>query len=245
MVASRRRLGVHLTCSAVVAVGMFVWSLGISVPAYASSPGIGSVLKTTKTDIADQSGVHLRFVAKTGSSSTNEKIVANLGTSIGVENVVEGAETLTVEVAGTHAYVKGNKSGLTKLFGLSSSQAKRVGSRWMSWRSGTSQYSELKSNVTLASVSALLPSSKGTKLSTETSNGRRLYVLKWTTGSTSSTPQLSNTFTISTGGSPLPVEETSTDSSGDRVTTQFSSWSEQVAVSAPPSSSTVAYSKLV
>ena len=77
----------------------------------------------------------------------------------------------------------------------------------MSWKAGTSQYANLKADVTFAAVTALLPRAKGTRLSTGLTNGANVYVLKWTAAASSSTPMLSNTLTVSASGQSLPVEQ--------------------------------------
>lgn len=203
-----------------------------------------SVLKATKTAIASQSGVQVVFVASSGSSSETEKIAADVGTTSGSETVSIGKAELAVRVTPTKGYISGNSSGLTTIFGLSSAQAKKVGTDWVSWKAGTSQYRDLKSDVTISSVSSLLPKAKGTKLSTKVAGGVQLYVLKWTTAATSSTPKLAITLTISATGKPLPVEAVSTAANSTKATTTLSGWGAQTPVSAPPIASTIASSKL-
>ncbi|MGO9029666.1 MAG: hypothetical protein ACLQOZ_13670 [Acidimicrobiales bacterium] len=199
-----------------------------------------SVLKAAKTAIAEQTGVHVVFDANSSSSSTHEKLIADVGATTGTENVSEGKSVLAVRVNPAFAYVSGNQSGLAALFGLSAKDAKKLGADWESWKSGTAQYANLKADVTFAAVTALLPTPKGTKLSTDISNGTRFYVLKWTTAGTSSEPELSNTLTLSTGGAILPTEETTTAPGGAKLTTVLSDWGEQVVVATPPVASTVA-----
>jgi hypothetical protein len=86
------------------------------------------------------------------------------------------------------------------------------------------------------SLESLLPESKGTTLSTKGAD----YVLTWTSAASGSTPKLSNTLSVTAKGTNLPVEETSTDSSGEKVTTTVSKWGEAIVVHAPPASSTIA-----
>ena len=123
---------------------------------------------------------------------------------------------------------------------MTSAEATKVGTRWEFWKKGTTQYKNLKSVVSVQSLESLLPKSKGTKLSTQGSD----YVLTWTSAASSSTPKLNNTLTIAAKGTTLPVQETSTDASGEKVTTTISKWGEAVAVHAPPAASTVAASKI-
>src|ERR1039457_5330065 len=229
-----------------LALGMaaLLISAALGATAYAGVATTGSVLQAAKTAIAKQSGAHVVFIASSNSSSSIEKIAADVGTTGGVETVFVGKAELTVKVTPSYGYVSGNSTGLTMIFGLSSANAKKVGTHWVSWKAGTSQYTSLKSNLTISSVSGLLPKAKGTRLSTGVTNGSKLYVLKWTSAATSSTPKLSNTLTVSAGATTLPVEETATDSSDTKVTTMLSKWGERVLVTAPPIASTIASSKI-
>jgi len=229
-----------------LAFGMIalVTSAALSGTAFAGVGTTGSVLQTAKEAIAKQPGVRVVFVASSSSTSKTEKIIADVGATSGVAAISEGAAHLAVRVTPTDAYISGNSSGLTTLFGLSAAEAKKVGADWVSWKPGTSQYSNLKSDVTLPSVTALLPKAKGTKLSTAIANGVKVYVFLWTTAATGSTPKLSSRLTVSASGLTLPIEVTTAASNGAKATTKLSKWGEDVLVSAPPAASTVASSKI-
>jgi len=191
--------------------------------------------------MAKQTGVHLVDSSKSGSSSA--LAIVDFGTKSGDETLSEGKARLTLKLSPTYAYLSGNTSGLTTIFGLTAAQAKKVGKDWISVKAGTSEYAAFKSGLTISSLAGVLPATKGTTLSTTVTDGVHLYVLKWTTAATSSAPKLSNTMTISAAGATLPVEEITTASSGSS-TTKFSRWGEHVAVSAPPVASTISYSKV-
>ncbi|MGH9919932.1 MAG: hypothetical protein ACRD6W_13845 [Nitrososphaerales archaeon] len=240
---SFRRGATHLFHALGIGIAAFLISAALVEAAYAAVPTTRSVLKAAKVAIGKEPGVHIVSLASSGSSIL-ERISADVGTTSGTETVSEGKATLAVELTPTYAYIRGNSSGLTSLFGLSTADAKKVGTHWESFKAGTSQYSSLKPAVTTSSVTALFPSAKGTKLSTHVMNGAKLYVLKWTTAATSSLPELSNTFTFSTAGTALPVKETSTASGAQKVMTTFSAWGEQVRVRVPPRASTIASSKI-
>jgi hypothetical protein len=203
-----------------------------------------SVVRTAKLAIAQETSVHVVFVAHSDSPSRTEDIVADVGRASGTEAVTEGNATLDIRLTPTHAYVSGNADGLTKIFGMSASDAKKVGKDWESWKSGTTQYANLKSDLTMSSVSALLPKIKGTTLSTVATGGTTSYALKWTIAATASTPQAKNTLTVSSGALTLPVKETAVVSSGATATTALSEWGERIAVSVPPSPVTIASSKI-
>lgn len=219
-------------------------SAALAGTAYGSTVTSGSVLTSTKAAIAQQTAVHVVFRANTGSSATTEKIVADVGVASGAETVSEGQSHLAVMVTPGFGYVSGDSSGLTTIFGLTAAEAKKVGSDWVSWKAGTSQYANLKADVTFAAVTALLPRAKGTRLSTGITNGANVYVLRWTAAASSSTPMLSNALTVSASGPSLPVEQTSTASGGTKATTVLSRWGELVSASAPPAASTIASPKI-
>jgi hypothetical protein len=225
-------------------VGILVLSAALGETAAAGVVTVSSVLEATKSAIAEQTGVQVVFDATSGLSSTSEKIVADVGTTSGAETVSIGKAHLAARLTPTEGYISGNSSGLTTIFGLSSPEAKKVGPDWVSWKAGTSQYSNLKSDLTISSITALLPRVKGTKLSTKASGGVKLYVLKWTTAATGTTPKLAITLTISATGTILPVEAVSTAADGTKATTKLSHWGGQPLVSAPPIASTIASSKV-
>jgi hypothetical protein len=218
--------------------------LGAAASAGVVSPG--SVLKATMSGIAEQSSAHVVFIARSSSPPATEKIIADVGTTSGTETLFEGKADLAIKVTPTDAYLTGNASGLTTLFGLSAAQAKKLGSDWESWKSGTHQYANLKSDLTMSSVTALLPKAEGTKVSTgtDTAAGVKVYVLRWETAATSSLPKMSKTLTVSAEGAYLPIEQTATASGGVKVTTTLSKWGEVIAVSPPPAASTISSSKI-
>jgi hypothetical protein len=221
-----------------------VVSSGLNANADAVLATTNSVLTALKAAISKQTAVHVVSFARSGSTSTTENIVADVGVTSGAETVSLGKSHLSVRVTATYAFVRGNSSGLVNLFGLSSAEAKKAGSEWVSFKTGTSQYSNVKADVTFRSVTALLPRAKGTKLSTEVVNGTKLDVLKWTSPSSNSVPTLSNTLTVSTGLITLPVKVTSIAANGTKETTTLSKWGELVLVSAPPAASSIASSEV-
>ena len=218
----------------------FVASTAALASAASAAVTTSSILKAAKAAMAKQTGVHLVDASKSGSTSV--LAIVDFGTKSGEETLSEGKARLTLKLTPTYAYVSGNSSGLTTIFGLTAKEAKKVGGDWISAKAGTTEYSEFKSGLTVSALPDLLPAVKGTTLSTTVTGGVHLFVLKWTTAASSSTPKLSNTMTIS-ARSNLPVGETSTASSGS-ATTKFSKWGERVAVSAPPFASTISYAKV-
>jgi hypothetical protein len=214
----------------------------LSTTQASASTSTSSIVAAAKTALANQHSVHLTVSIVQGSVTTVE--VADLGTSTGIESIVAGSAKATVEVAPTYGYMAGDSSGLTSLIGLTSAQAKKLGSKWMSLKAGTTPYSELKTAATIPAVQSLLPAVKGTTSSTETVGNTKLYVLKWTSDATSSTPKLTNVLSISMGKTPLPVKETKSEASASE-TTVFSKWGESVVVHAPSAATTVPYTTII
>jgi hypothetical protein len=219
-------------------------ALALADPAYGAGVTTASVLTSTRAAINSQSGVHVAFTASSGTTGKTERIAADVGQTSGSETVTEGTAEVAIRITPTHAYVSGNRSGLITLFGLSAGSAKKLGHKWETWRAGTTEYNGLRSDVTMASVTDLLPKAKGTVLARTTSDGTPYLVLRWTTAKTASTPKLTNTLTITASGLPLPAAETGTATGGAHITTMLSRWNEDVTVSAPPASSTMTSSQV-
>jgi hypothetical protein len=207
-----------------------------------ASTSTTSILSAAKTALANQKGVHLAVSVKQGSTTTLE--VADLGTTTGIESIISGSAKATVEVAPAFGYMQGDSAGLTSLIGLTAAEAKKLGSKWMSLKSDTTPYSDLKTSATIPAVRDLLPAAKGTTSSIETIGGTKLYVLKWTSAATSSAPKLSNVLSISMGTTLLPVKETVSDSTASE-TTEFTKWGENVVVHAPAGAATIPYTTIV
>jgi hypothetical protein len=208
----------------------------------ATSGGAGvttaSLIKQTKAAIGKQSSARVEFDAISTASGATEKIVGDLGTSAGAERISDGNAVLSVRVTSTGAYVSGTPTGLTSLFRMTAAQATKLGSRWEYWKAGTTQYKDLKADVTVPSLATLLPPAKGTTMSAQGSG----YVLKWTSAASSTTPALTNALIISSAN--LPMQETSSDASAEKTTTTISKWGETIVENAPPASRTLAASKL-
>ncbi len=234
-----RRLRAHvLGAVALVAVVLPLAVLG--APASAGTVTAATVIKEAKAAIATQSSAHLEFDAGSTTSSATEQIVADVGAHVGTETVTDGAAVLHVMVTPDDGYISGSASGLTSLFGMTAAEATKVGKRWEFWKKGTTQYKNLESVVSVQSLQSLLPKSKGTKVSSQDSH----YVLTWTSAASGSTPKLTNTLAIAAKGTSLPVEETSTDAGGEKVTTSISKWGEAIVVHTPPAASVVAASTI-
>jgi hypothetical protein len=203
-----------------------------------------SVLTAAKSAIGKQTSVHLEVTSSSGSASAEEKLKADLGKTSGIETISEGTETVVIKVTPTDAYLSGDSSGLTKILGLTSAEAKKVGSDWLTLKAGTSQYKTLATSVTVSSVGSVLPPAKGTHLYAPAPPTKKFYTLKWSTAATSSSPALASSLTLSAVGATLPVLETTTALGAGKQTVSLSKWGEHVLVSAPPAGSTIPLSKI-
>ena len=203
-----------------------------------------SVLTSAKSAVGKQTSVHLDVRSSPGSTSVGEHLQADLAKTSGMETISAGTATATIKVTPSFAYLSGNSSGLTNLFGLTAAEVKKVGTNWVSLKAGTTQYKDLAASMTVSSVVSVLPAAKGTKLYTPAAPAKKVYTLKWNTAATSSAPALTNTLTLSASGATLPVQETSTASGGGNETVALSKWGEHVLVSAPPVGATIPFASL-
>lgn len=229
-----RRVGLSISTALVVTPIL----TGLTAHAATAAPTVSSVIAAAKSALAKQTGVHLELASTSG--STKDDVKADFGTKMGAEVIVTGKATATVKVTPTYGYISGNVLGLTSVVGLSSAEAKKVGTRWISIKAGTSQYSAVATGTTISSLTSVLPVTKGTTLTTTTEHGLSVHVLKWTTAATSTTVKAMNTLVIAANGAPLPIQETASASSGSGVTT-FSKWDESVHVTSPSASSIITY----
>ena len=242
--SSAWRFGLPLKLATTALVTLACCGFTPSARPSARAETTSSVLASAKAAIAKQTGARLSLTVTSSSSSDTEKITTDSGVTEGMETIALGAATATIKVTPSYAYISGSSSGLTTIFGLSAAQAKKIGKHWVSFKAGTSQYSDFKSGVTMSSVDSVLPQAKGTKTSMADVKGTKVYVLTWTVAATSSTPKTSDTLTISAVGAALPIKETASDAAGDHETLLLSKWGEHVSVSAPPAASTISYSQL-
>jgi hypothetical protein len=239
-----RQRGLHYCRAVGLGVVVLVLGLALSATAYGDGVSTDALLNATRAAIATQTSAHVVFTAHSGSTGATEMITADVGTSSGTEDISEGSAAVTIRVTPSFAYVSGTSAGLIKLFGLNSAEARGVGRKWESWPAGTGQYRNLRSDVTMPSVTALLPKAKGTTVSTKAAGGMGQDVLHWTTAATASVPRLSNTLTIPSRGPVLPLSVVATASGGTKITTLFSKWGEVVVVPAPAAKSVISSSKV-
>jgi len=234
----------RLVCASALVLPTLVLLPAVAEAAGARAPTTSSVLTAAKSAIGKQTSVHLVVVSRTGTPLVEENLQGDLGKTSGTETVSEGSETVMIKVTPTYGYLSGDSSGLTKIFGLTSAEAKRVGRDWISVKAGTSQYKDLAASTTVSSVASILPPATGTHLDTPARTAKRLYTLTWGTAASSSQPAFANTLTLSAVGTTLPVQETTTAVGGDKETVALSKWGERLVVSTPPAGSIIPLSKV-
>jgi len=215
-----------------------------TVAAAAAAPTTTSLLAAAKAAISKQGAVHLEVDSKSTTATDNERVVADLGKKSGTESISTGKDAVTIVVTPAYGYVSGNPGGLSKIVGLTSAEVKKVGSKWIALKAGSSQYTSLATDIRVTSIETVLPQVKGTTLATETIPGPgRVYVLKWATAASSSNPALSSTITFPVTGPALPIQEVTT-AKGSKETVTLSKWGEFVNIAVPPLSQTIPYAKV-
>lgn len=243
MQSTRKQRTLFARPAVVAGAAALVASGAFATVAAAGTPSTSSVIKSVKAAIKKQSGARVVSMASAKSTSTKETETVSFGTSTGEETITRGAATLTIRVTPTDAFVSGSSSGLTTIFGVSATDAKKIGADWVYWKSGSSQYKDLKKDVTVSALTSVLPKATGTKRSTGSSHGAKIYALKWTSAATSTEPKLSIILKVS-ARSDLPVTLTSGAAAGTKITTTFSHWGTPVSVSAPAAASTIPSSQI-
>jgi len=204
-----------------------------------TKPTTKTLIKATSSELAKQTSVHIKVYALAANSSSS--VVADIGKKTGTETFTKGAETFSITVTPTYAYLSGSKTGLTEIMGLSAAEQKKVGKSSISMKVGSTPYATFKSNLTVGALLHLLPTAKGTTLLAKRDKATHGYDLKWVTPASSQSPKSTTVLTISSGKKSLPSKELVTTSAGTSETT-FSKWGEGVQVVVP--SSTIPYNTI-
>ena len=242
MASIRPRLLSRLVAAVALGMSSLLVSLALAGEASAAPVTTSSILAAAKKAIAKRVGVHLALSVKTSATATSAQVSADLGRRSGLEAISEGGASVMIKATPSYDYFTGNAAGLTKIFGLSSANARKVGKKWVSLKAGTSEYSSLQSGATISSVTGVLPKAKGTTLTSEILGGVRYYLLRWKVAATGSAPALSYSLTMSSRA--LPMRETALGAGGSSETISLSHWDEHVVVHPPAAASTVAYTTI-
>lgn len=213
----------------------------IAAQASVKDPTTKSVLKATLKAMAKVSGVHIYVTSKTGTQSS--VVVVDIGANYGEETIQSGKNSVKIVVTPTDAFLSGSPPGLTTIMGLTAAEQKKVGTRSVVMKSGTTPYTSFHSNLTTSVLKGIMPTAKGTKYKVS-SDGAKDYQLTWKTAASSTTSATKSVLTISSGSKTLPVKEVITGSTGGGTTT-FSKWGENVVEQAPSGTDTIAYATVM
>jgi hypothetical protein len=233
-----QRTPLYLSALALVTVTV-ISGASLAANASVAKATTKNILKAASSALAKQSSVHIKVYDASASSPSS--VVADIGEKSGTETFTEGAESFSITVTPTYAYLSGTKTGLTEIMGLSAAEQKKVGGSAISMKAGTSPYNTFKSNLTVGALTHLLPVVKGTTLLAKRDKASNGYDLKWVTAASSNSPKSTTVLTISSGSKTLPSKELVTTSAGTSETT-FSKWGEGVQVVVP--SSTIPYNSI-
>ncbi len=204
-----------------------------------TKPSVSSVLKAAKRAVVSETSVHI--VVSSTSGTTKNHVRADLGVSSGQEYFTSGPAAISIVVTPKYAYLSGNASGLENLIGLTAAQQKKVGTKVIVMKAGTSPYASFQSNLTVVAFASFLPTTKGVSLGRDRHGN---FVLSWTKAATSSTAKTTSVLTISSGHKALPMSEVVSGKGGGGVTT-FSRWGKSFTVTIPKQSNTIPYTSVV
>ncbi|MGP8066547.1 MAG: hypothetical protein ACLP81_09325 [Acidimicrobiales bacterium] len=207
----------------------------VGVAPASAAPGKHStstaVMAATKKAMDAQKSVHCVISAYDGSTKQTTTVTEDAGETRGLETLVVGTAEVKLRLTPTAAYLWGNSKGLSSVFGMSASQIAEVGAKWVFAKTGTSQYAEVKSAVSIASLLAsLLPAKTKVKIAAGHLNGKSVDVLSWTTTSQSKVVHI--VLDVAAKGPSLPVQLTAvTGKSHEKA--QFNRWGESIHVPVP------------
>ncbi|HEV7958076.1 MAG TPA: hypothetical protein VGP11_01295, partial [Acidimicrobiales bacterium] len=138
-----RRRSLQLSAFAMIATSL---AGGLSLAAQAATtPTVTSIIAAAKASLAKESGVHISV--STDDDKVLSTVVADIGPTSGYETYKKGKETFTISVTPKFAFLSGSQSGLTTLMGLTSAEAKKVGTKSIEMKKGSDQYSTFKTNL--------------------------------------------------------------------------------------------------
>jgi hypothetical protein len=202
-----------------------------------------SVLNAAGDSMLTQKSVHVVITDRAAGGALTQSIVADIGADTSTETITYGAATATIRITRQAAYFTGDAAGLRAYLGLSAAAAARVGSRWVVIKADQSEYQDLASENTIASLpSSILPSSASTtQLVSQTIGGQKAYVLAWQATASGSNAVISARLVLAATPQVLPVSETITTSSESK-TVSFTRWGAPFAVAAP--SATIPYAQV-
>lgn len=214
-----------------------------SVSQASSTTTASTVFAAAVKAMFGEKSVHKVTVVTSKSGATVMKDTYDMGMSSGQWTHWE-ADTAhriawEIRVTAKDEYISGNAKGLTMVLPLTSVQQKKVGSKIIVIKPGTSRYGSAWAFLTMSGLMILGPPQTGVSLTT---NSHHDYVLIWTNvvGGT----KMKFVLTISSRKKALPMSEVMSGGGGSR-TTVFSRWGKSFTVTTPPASELVDYTSIV
>ena len=198
--------------------------------AAATSPD--DVYRNAIQSAAAKNSVH--YIASSNISGNAEVIVGDAALGHGIQQITftKNGRTghVTVLLAATKAYVRGDAFTLVQFLGLTPAQASQFTGKWFFLKPGDAAYRSVAQDVSLQSfVVDLVMPAPYTATPATAIGGRKVTGVR-------SHVKVGNrlvTVTLYVGaGSPLPVAQIEQGANG-KITTTLSRWNERVSVTAP------------
>jgi hypothetical protein len=210
-----------------------------------TSPAVTALVHNAGEAMIRSGSVRVVMTGYLGSAGRPvERIRSQVGTTSASESITERGASATIRILPQAAFVSGNLDGLLDLIGLPRRVATRAHGRWIEVDKGTSQYTDLATEETIAALPAsILPLGiTPVKLGHEIVAGARADVLRWQAASTSGNPhtRLTESLVLAPGAADLPQTET-TETGQQTQRAEFSDWGRAVEVAPPPAQSVIDY----
>ncbi len=181
------------------------------------------------SSVATQSGVTIHVEGDTGSTSGSQSLIVKKGSL---------SEHVNALVTGTTGYVKGDKTALHNVLGLSNALAGKYAGTWLSFPTSNSALGQLVGGLLNSEITTELQmSGPFTYSAVKTVNGQQARAIHGFV-STQSGSKVPVVLYIPSSGAPLPIQEVTNPggaggSSAIHGTVSFSHWGETTNVKAP------------
>lgn len=226
-----RRSRTKQSLVAACALAWFLSTAAFGASASAASPnkssGTATQLLARASAAATKKG-SVRITIHFFSGKTTGEVVVDSGLNAGVETVAIGRKRISIVLTGDIGYFSGNSEGLVSYFGMPQAVASAISGKWISIPPSNAGYQSVIAGVALASaLQEVTPA--GTVIEGKKSRVNRQLTLS-ISGQGSSTDSRTTLF-VSASGNFLPVESTTTGSSGKTKIGEivsFSRWGEKL-----------------
>jgi len=181
------------------------------------------------TSVATQSGVTIRVDGDTGNTSGAQSLTVKKGSL---------SEHVSAMVVGSTGYVKGDKTALHNVIGLTNALSAKYAGTWLSFPTSNSALGQLVGGLLNSEVTSELQiSGPFTYGAVTTVNGQRARAVHGFV-STQSGSKVPVILYVASTGAPLPIQEVTNPGSGGgssaiHGTVNFSHWGEATSEKAP------------